>query len=101
MTDWGDLYEKLDEISVTVGCLVSKVCGTTYNIIGGMRMKYLVFYDKAPDKYSMFCMLGGVFDSPEEAQNLVDELNKKYRYAFQIEVEEGKVLEEELMHYIE
>lgn len=64
-------------------------------------MKYLVFYDSAFDNYSMFSMFGGIFDNPDDAQKRVDDLNKKYKNAFQIEVEENKPIELEIMHYIE
>ena len=65
-------------------------------------MKYIVFYDASDDKYAMFVHLGGIFDTPEEAQKLVDQLNKKHYYqVFQLEVPENKVIDEEIMHYIE
>lgn len=63
-------------------------------------MKYLVFYDSG-DGFELFGYLGGVFDSPEDAQKLVDKLSKKYRKVFQIEVMENTEISEELFVYIE
>lgn len=64
-------------------------------------MKYAVFFDSAYDNYSMFSMFGGIFDNPEDAQKRVDELSKKYKNVFQVEIEENKPIELEIMNYIE